>query len=295
VRVGGRVSIGNSDALLDLTGLDALEEIGGSLSIFNNASLLSLEGLGSLHSVHRLYVSSNASLTSVAGLSGALHLHAAGDAAYVAMRFNNNPALTSLDDLAAIGELTVELPLWIEIANNEQLGGDLFGLSNLVHDEQQLELDITNNALDSLIGLEALTSAADITLFGPGSHFTSLAGLDNLTTVTGGLLIGECQCLAPEVSSECGTDYGLELLESLDGLESLVEVGSLYMWGNESLVDIDALSNLASAGDVTISGNSQLPAIAITDLFADVEITGMFTADMNGEGIEPMCGQPPPP
>lgn len=290
VRVGGSVRIHDNDALLDLTGLDALEQVGGSLSIDYNDSLLSLAGLGSLHSLHGLVVSRNWSLTSVAGLSGALHLHAADPATHAQIRISENPVLTALDGLADITDLTVELPLRLEIADNEQLVGDLFGLSNVVSDAQQLHLTLTNNALDSLVGLEALTTVVDIELLGQRGDFPSLAGLDNLTTVTGELRIGECACINPEVDSRCEHDYGLELLESLDGLESLVEVGSLYIWGNESLIDIDGLSNLASADDVTIAENPVLPAMAVADLLAGVEITGMLSAHTNGGGIEPTCG-----
>jgi hypothetical protein len=289
VRVGRDLKIEFNDGLLDLTGLNALEQVGGELSITSNDSLLSLEGLDSLHSVHGLSVLGNDSLPSVAGLSGPLHLHAFEQATHVRIEISSNHALTSLDGLADITGLTTALPLELHIVYNSQLGGDLFGLSNLVSDEQQLDLLIDDNPLDSLVGLEALTTAANVRLFGPDGHFTSLAGLDNLTTVTGELRIGECTCLLPEVNPDCYADAGFELLESLDGLESLVEVGSLYIWGNESLVAIDGLSNLASAGDVTITENPVLPAMAVTDLLARVEITGMLSTDMNGNGVEPMC------
>ncbi len=292
VSVGGTVEINGNDALLDLAGLDALEHVGGPLFIYYNDGIESLAGLGSLHSMHGLLVKNNTSLVSVAGLSGDIHLHAFDESAadFVRIAINNNQDLKSLDGLADITSLTVELPLRIEIEDNEQLGGDLFGLSGFVSDEQQLSLQVTNNALDSLAGLEALTTAMNIHLLGPHGDFTSLAGLDNLTIVTETLRIGDCICVNGEVDSECDTDFGLELLESLDGLESLVEVGELIIWGNESLADISGLASLAHAGDVDISSNPLLPAMAVTNLLAGIEVTGAAFNQGNGTGNDPICG-----
>jgi hypothetical protein len=291
VRVGGELRLSGNDALLDLTGLDALEDIGGRLSVNYNDGLLDLSGLGSLHSLQSLSVVGNSALISVAGLNGPIHLHVSDpEAVLVRISISNNDALTSLDGLADITSLTVERPLWLSIEHNDQLGGDLFGLSNLVSDEQQLHLFITDNALDSLEGLEGLTSAESIALLGLGSDFISLVGLDNLTTVAGDLTIGACLCIGGEVQSECATDFGLELLESLDGLESLVEVGQLNIWGNEALADIDGLSSLASVGDLFIEENPTLSPMAVTSLLAGVEVTGMLSANANGDGEEPICG-----
>jgi hypothetical protein len=135
-----------------------------------------------------------------------------------------------------------------------------------------------------------LTTARSITLLGPGGDFTSLAGLDNLTTVFEELTIGACLCINGDVNSECATDFGLELLESLDGLESLVEVGDLTIWGNLALADITGLSSLATVGDLDISENPVLPAMAVADLLAGVEVTGALSNHSNGDGEEPICG-----
>jgi hypothetical protein len=288
--VGGTLYISGNGNLTDLTGLDALEHVGATIRVSYNSSLVDLTGLGSLHEFNELAVNGNAALTSVAGLGGAIHLHAVGLEDHVRIAFIANSALTSLDGLAGITSLTVELPLYLVIKDNYQLGGDMFGLAGWIADEHELSLALTNNALASLEGLEALTTATVIDLLGPGSNFTSLAGLDNLQTVTQMLRIGECICINPEVDSHCQTPFGLDLIESLDGLSSLAEVGLLTIWGNAVLNNIDALANLAIVEELSITENPALPAEAVASLLAGIEVTGSATTHENGGGQDPHCG-----
>jgi hypothetical protein len=283
VRVGGRLRILSNHQLSTLAGLDQLEEIGGALAIDNNQSLTSLEGLGSLRELARLSIARNDALLSVAGFAGDLHFRDANpEAETVWITIDANDSLLSLDGFAGLSSLTADLPLNLTIRANPQLGGTLVGFAEFVHDDLQLGLVIHDNALDSLTGLEALTHVRHLRLYGPGGHYTSLHGLDNLTHITEVLQVGRCH--TNPLDSHTFHDQGLAYLETLAGLESLVEVGGLSIWGNLALTSINALANLETAGWVSIHENPVLSQAEATELFADVEVLGGLLIDYNGLG-----------
>lgn len=290
-RVGGELRLSGNDELANLSGLDALTEVGAELRIWNNEGLIDLTGLGSLSAIHQLSVSSNGALVSLDGLEGELHLHASEpDDQRVRIAIDYNDSLVSLDGLGALTSVTSELPLTLSISDNQTLGGDLSGLAPWISNDHQLRLWVSNNHLDSLAGLEALSSAQSIALYGPAGDFVSLVGLQNLSTVSERLAIGECLCVGGEVNSECEVDYGLELLMSLDGLESLTEVGELVIWGNRVLTDVSALSGLMSAQSVQIFDNPMLSEDAVNQVLLGVEIAGNTHVNHNGTGDMPVCG-----
>jgi hypothetical protein len=78
-RIGANVRIGGCDALVDLTGLDALAEVGGSLEVGMQVSwgwgeadpgLVSLDGLGALRTVgDDLWIAENDALADIGALA----------------------------------------------------------------------------------------------------------------------------------------------------------------------------------------------------------------------------------
>ena len=292
VRVGGHLQLWNNDALIDLGGLAALTEVGGEFDIYGNDALPKLSGLEALESMAGLWIAYNDALISLSGLSGDLHLHALSpDSEEVSIRIYGNEMLPSLDGLAAITSLSVERPLDLRINNHDSLTGDLSGLEPWIGDEHELALVLTDNHLDSLEGLEGLTSVRSIDLLGLGGDYPSLVGLDNLAAVSGTLRIGACICIGGEVNSECETDFGLEVIESLAGLESLETLGELHIFGNEILADIDALAGLVSVeGDLLIEQNPFVSPMAVASLVAGVDVGGLVSTSNNGDGDSPVCG-----
>ena len=67
--MSGTLSIQECASLVELSGLDALDEV-RTLNIYNNDSLVSLDGLSGVQSVVNIFVGNNDSLTSIAGLYG---------------------------------------------------------------------------------------------------------------------------------------------------------------------------------------------------------------------------------
>lgn len=173
----------------------------------------------------------------------------------------------------------------LRISNNAALSS-MIGLDNLT--QVGGTLTIVNNALDSLSGLESLTSATRIELLGPAGDYASLHGLDNLSSVSESLIIGTCACAPDE--GDCSEDFGLERLVSLDGLESLVSVGRLEIWGNRVLADVDALVGLGEAQAVVVADN---PAVSDEDVLAalaGVVVSEPMQVSGNGSGEAPVCG-----
>ncbi len=82
------------------------------------------------------------------------------------------------------------------------------------------------------------------------ANLTSLAGLNNITTIAGGLWI-----------------HHFNTLTSLDGLANLVSVGgTIHIYSNNNLAALD-LDNLDSVGDdFWILGNPDLPRNLVTTL-----------------------------
>ena len=98
-------------------------------------------------------------------------------------------------------------------------------------------------------------------------------------------------CYGPtEICSDCSEPHGLDFLESLDGLESLTEVGDLQIWGNLVLVNIDGLVNLETAQTMSIHHNPILSQAAVDSFRAGVVVLGDALVEGNGTGVEPSCG-----
>ncbi len=88
-----------------------------------------------------------------------------------------------------------------------------------------------------------------------GDDITNLNGLNALTSVGGGLLIGNYQY------------GGNDSLTSLTGLDNVTSVGGvLYIWGNAALSSLTGLDNVTSVGGVLwIRDNDALSSLAGLD------------------------------
>ncbi|MBF8150342.1 T9SS type A sorting domain-containing protein [Winogradskyella sp. F6397] len=132
---------------------------------------------------------------------------------------NDNSQLTTLDGLQNIDDASL-----IEIVNNPLLA-NITAIDDI---ETVYNFKIINN--DALIEIPPLqiTQANNFEISN-NIGLTSLAGLSNLTTVNGPVLIDNNDALA-----------------NLAGLENLTTAANLGITGNEVLVQIDALTNLQS-------------------------------------------------
>lgn len=181
--------------------------------------------------------------------------------------------ITDLSALACLSRVDREL----RISGNEALGS-LVGLEALsfvgdliIH---------SNAALGSLAGLEALTSVNGSLSISWNASLTDLTALERVTVVGGGVFVTDNGALRDLVglgalASVGARDYGHafvvfhnEALESLAGLEALTTVGGgLKIWANPSLTSIGALGSLTSVGDaLLITDNAILPTCVATEL-----------------------------
>jgi hypothetical protein len=150
--IGGSSDIRDNDALVDLSGLDALQTI-ERLNIEGNLNLSSLSGLDMLTSVgggnpnnNNLIISDNDALVDLTGLGA---LQTVGRQLTV----RRNAAMTSLDGLGpltSVGQLVLEdMPLF----------GSLAALSSL--QSSGFFRIVALGALTSFAGLEALATITD--------------------------------------------------------------------------------------------------------------------------------------
>jgi len=134
--------------------------------------------------------------------------------------------------------------------------------------------DITN-----LNGLNALTSVGGGLLigkyeYGGNDSLTSLTGLDNVTSVGEDLYIGDNGALSSLAGLDNVTSVGGGLiiyinavLSSLAELDNVTSVGGvLFIWGNAALSSLAGLDNVTSiGGELRIGDNGALSSLAGLD------------------------------
>ena len=192
--VGGDFIIQSAIKLLNINALTSFTIISGKLNISNNDSLLDIDGLNQIQSLQSLTINENLNLLSIDGIS---NIDSIEEDIFISKNFK----LTNIDALSNISTIKN-----IVISFNFILK-DLNGLSSLTNVENSFKIDGNYSQTPLNIGL------------------INLMGLDNLTTIG-----GEFNILDNE-----------DLL-SLDGLESLISVGgTIWIDDNTSLVDFCAL------------------------------------------------------
>ncbi|MCD4725966.1 MAG: T9SS type A sorting domain-containing protein [Bacteroidales bacterium] len=246
--IEGDVEI-NGDNITNLNGLNVLTSIGGSLIIVSNDSLINLTGLENL-----TYISGNLEVgtfdinyvgnPSLNSLTGLENLDSIGGDFFIYA----NHALESLSELESLALIGGSL----RITHNSALTS-LAGLETLTLIGGYLIIGspfIGNLSLNSLTGLNNVTSIGESIQIQHNDALTSLSGLDNLNIIGGNLWL-----------------YDVDNLYNLTGLENLASIGGSLIigydyygfGGNNSLVDLTGLDNLSFIeGDITIEGNPSL-------------------------------------
>jgi len=232
VQSNGNVLIKDNPELLSLDGLETLDTVGGDFEIINNASLTHIDGLFSLEYVgRRLRIERNPNLENLNGLAS---LRTVKSFFYL----EKNDALKNLQGLSSF-----EVTLSFNIKYNGSLE-TLDGLDSLTGVDPitgtKLGLRIFGNPkLLSLTGLENIVELRE--LFIQGGSLENLEGLSGLRTIDMELIISLTQTL-----------------ESLDGLDALERVGTVWLVSNSALVNVDALHLVSELDELIIRTNPLL-------------------------------------
>ena len=161
--VEGTLVIGESAAVVDLSGLSSLTEAGG-LSIRNNSSLTSLSGLPALTLLGDVTIEECSALTEISFSNADVDGF---------VRIQMNESLTTVE----LSSLTTARPD-LDISGNGALTS--LDLGSLTTAEHVFLLD--NDALMTLEGLESLTTVEGLTI-DFNDALTTLEGLESLTTL----------------------------------------------------------------------------------------------------------------
>ncbi len=232
-----------TDNITNLNGLSNVEIMDADLVIGNNNSLPSLEGLDNITTINGiLWIENNNSLSNLDNLSSLQTIDGGID-------IINNSSLTDLTGLEGVNSTSD-----LYIGENSALNS-LQGLDNLstLYGEAWVEY---NDNITDLSGLGSLSTVDGEIRILSNSSLTSLSGLNSLSNVNGTLYIGSNNSLtditALNTVSSIGNNLWLgynESLSNLNGLGSLSSIdGGLWVAGNNSLTSFTELSNLSSIG-----------------------------------------------
>jgi hypothetical protein len=200
----------------------------------------------------RLRIGSSTTTSDITNLNGLSQITKIGEPVGIAgsLSIFDIPNLTSLQGLS----------------NLEYIGGD-FSLNNL--------------GISNLTGLEKLEEVRDGFSIVQNENLSSLQGVNSLISV-GGLWIKENNSLENLIGIETleiinGSSY-LQIaenpsLESLEGLNNVVNINRFYITNNPNLENLDALSNVEDLGGIFLHSNESL-----------VSIQGLSNVDPNSIG-----------
>ena len=268
--------------ITDLSGFAGLTSVTGSIEL-NNVSATSLSGFEDLTTVTFNFLISNCEIQDVSALSNlrtvekSLHitnnkitslaplnnLELVGNFAF----FDNFDTLPEFDLQFNFNSVEDDIVLVLSpscthingLSNITTVGGtvgiegdgiiNLSGLQNLTTVGNALSL--LRMPVTSIASLGHLTSVGGyLTL--ESLNITSLEGLDNLTSIGYGLDLSYNYQLA-DISALIGmteldscTIFG-SVIQSLNGLQNITSMGSVYLKQNTSLTDISALINVGSS------------------------------------------------
>jgi len=242
---------GNND-LLNLQGLENVNNVKGGIEICNNGSLVNLTGLESIQSTGHLSITRNRSL---------IELSALKDISTI----NNNILIQSNKSLTSLGlENLIRIGGFFTIQNNASLI-DLNGLENLEIIGGNFQIN-ANSVLTNLSSLENLNEISGSLFIGKyivyyglddkdGNHSLSdISGLKNLSILGGSLQI-----------------YDNISLTNLAGLEGIQEIkGDCIIEFNDSLVNISALNVRSVDGEVSIGYNLALSSLSGLDQLSNI-------------------------
>jgi hypothetical protein len=258
ISVGGDLHVYETAALESFAGLEQLTTIGRYLAIgdgctrregspcLGNRALRTFDGLDRLQSVAAIFVTAECTVGGSEGgedcpTDAVLESIELGELTSVGdVHLRSNPALkvARFDALPALGSL--------DVSSNAVL--ETLSLAALT--EAEFVEFGWNPALSSLAGLSALASVIRLTIY--DGAFTSLHGLESLTTVSGWMEMTAVPGLATlEHLSSLTTLGGLQVhgagLTDLKGLEGLTgAVPFIWLWDLPALESLEGLENVES-------------------------------------------------
>jgi len=284
LKYANNIMIGGNESLTSLTGMNSLDSLSGFLGIVYNNSLANLTGLENIVYTGGADISSNSMLTSLTGLdnlatvNGDLVIHENN----LLINFTGLQNLTSVAGNFDVGYYegngNNSLQNFIGLGNLDSIGGGFFisyndslfnfsGLNSLIYISDRLkifgnphlndltglenlhfayEVEIENNAsLNTLEGLEGLTSIGSNISVSNNLNLDNLIGITNLSSI-GGVL---------DIENN-------EVLTSLIGLENIEaeSISDLLIIDNASLFECEVQSICdyltAPNGEVIIENNA---------------------------------------
>lgn len=258
ISVSGSLRIRNNPILSSLSGLENITSVGKHLEIWGNDILNDLTGLDNLNSVEEyLEIVGNDSLTSMAGLENLTFIGEDMDIRY-------NDGLLNLAGLQNLTSINGDLFLYNNVALTS-----VTGLDNVNYIARDLRVEKTQ--LINFTGLSELSCIGRNLLIGNQFYInhgnpslTDLTGLENLTSIGGGILIEDN-----------------ESLTNLMGLENLIFTQSISIENNDLLESITSLSGIDhnAITYLEINGNDNLPVCDIPSICAYLHNGG--TADIS--------------
>lgn len=263
------------DEIIDLSPLSALISVGEAMWI-SGTSVTSLAGLENLSSVKNLGISYNPDLANLVGLGGLVSVFALG--------ISENSSLASLaglNSLTAVERLTIwgnsslqRLDTWTGLSslsslarvsigenNLDNLAGlpGLLSLDQLILGEANLSglpgslaalglLEITGNAVTSLVGLPPTLQAEELRIGGT----TGLVSLAGLPVITGLQLLYI-------VENEALTDLGALAASSMN--LAVPQDTAIYIEWNFNLPSLAGLPATSRLGNFRVADNGNLTSL----------------------------------
>jgi hypothetical protein len=268
--IGEDMTLIYNGLLPNLTGMEGVTSIGGELVIEYNYSLTSLEGLENVNpvSISDLSIMDNPNLSACNILSICEYLADPNGHIDIYRNANgcNNP-----NEIAENCGITLSCLPYGNYHFLTQSDLDSFPAyfpdCNILEGYVEIEgEDITH--LDSLYGIDTINGTLIICR---NDNLSSLAGLNNLKTIEGSLIIGELECSGNDELNDLEglnnlTSIGYDLvimdnngLMTLSGPDNLTEIGNeLIVMGNGSLINLHGLDNLISTNYIYIDENYSL-------------------------------------
>jgi hypothetical protein len=250
----------------DQTGLNGLalcREITGDLVINGSNDIVTLGILANLESLTGdLVITNNTALQNINGLD---NLASVGGN----LQVTNNPAL---DNLNALASVPTSFPVTTQLTLISNGLTDILGLVGI---SAAQNIQIRDNALTTLVGLNDLGTVSGNLDIADSTTLADLNALSNLTTVGGNVRFAAHTGLTNFTGlgglTNIGGNLTLELnpfittLAGFDGLDSIG--GNLIIDDNDNLASLAALTGLTTVdGNITINGNDDASFINLDGL-----------------------------
>jgi len=298
--IGEHLRISGNPALINLSGMENVTSIGGQLEISGNTSLTSLAGLDNIDegTIDDIYIESNGSLSNCEAIWLCDYLaNPVGSVNIYNNALGCNTPADVADDCGitlpclpygnyiflsqdGIDNFQMDYPNCTELKGYTLISGsninNLLGLSVITTISTITIEDI--NILDSLTGLDNVTSIEYRLRVHNNDALTSLAGLDNVTSV-GDLEIKWNDALTSLTGLEGLTSLGDNLnisfnnaLTSLIGLDNVTSIGWLKIGQNPALTSLTGLNNVTSIGGSLEIGFNALTSLSGLESLTSIEV-----------------------